>query len=185
MNNLKKNTSLNSENGLNGFQCSKDINRSGCNRGFTMIELCIVIAIICTLAAIAIPNYLGYKYKARVLVAISDIRMIEREIVNFTTENGGQLPNSLSDLTAIGSINDPWGNPYRYLRIDGAIKNKGKKDEEDKRRRNMSDNPVDTDYDLYSMGRDGLSKPQFKFKDSQDDVVRAYNGQYVGLVSEL
>jgi general secretion pathway protein G len=49
----------------------------------------------------------------------------------------------------------------------------------------MSDNPVNTDYDLYSLGKDGLSKPQFKFKDSFDDVVRAYEGRYVGLVSEL
>ena len=49
----------------------------------------------------------------------------------------------------------------------------------------MSDNPVNTDYDLYSLGADGQSKPQFKFKTSQDDIVRAYEGSYVGLVSEL
>ncbi len=117
------------------------------------------------------------------MVAVTDIRMIEKQISLYVFDNEGQLPNSLADLETIGVINDPWGNPYRYLRIDGGSKNKEEKD--DKRRRNMSDNPVNNDYDLYSMGKDGLSKPQFKFKDSQDDVVRAYDGKYVGLVSEL
>jgi len=168
------------ENSFNDFAYSKRITRNRWNRGFTLIEVCIVIAIIGTLSAIAIPNYLGYKNKAKIMVAVTDIRMIEKQIALFVFNNEGQLPNNLSDLTTIGTINDPWGNPYQYTRIDGgSVKGKAKL------RRNMSDNPVDTDYDLYSMGRDGLSKPEFKYKDSRDDIVRAYEGQYVGLVSEL
>jgi general secretion pathway protein G len=49
----------------------------------------------------------------------------------------------------------------------------------------MSDNPVNTDYDLFSMGKDGKYQKSFKDKTSRDDVVRAYEGRYVGLVSEL
>jgi prepilin-type N-terminal cleavage/methylation domain-containing protein len=41
-----KNPSLDCENSVNDFACSKGFNRNGCNRGYTFIEVCIVIAII-------------------------------------------------------------------------------------------------------------------------------------------
>ena len=44
--------------------------------GFTLIELMIVVAIIAILAAIAIPNYLNYRYKARTSEAKSNIGAI-------------------------------------------------------------------------------------------------------------
>jgi len=172
-----ENLSLDSENSLNDFEYLKRLNRNSWNQGFTLIELFIVIAIIGTLSAIALPNYLKYKNNARVVAAVADIRIIEKQISLFEIDNDGQLPNSLNDLTNISTVIDPWGNPYQYLNTNGG-KAKGI-------RRNMSDNPVNMDYDLYSFGKDGLSKPQFKFKESQDDVVRGYEGRYVGLVSEL
>ena len=175
MNDPMENPSLDFKNIVNDFACSKRFNRNGCNRGFTLIEVCIVIAIIGTLSAIAVPNYLKYKNNAEVVVAITDIRLIEKQIAIFLVDNP-QLPANFNIITNIPT-NDPWGNPYQYLIINGG-KPPGL-------RRNMSDNPVNTDYDLYSLGADGLSKPQFKFKTSRDDVVRGYNGSYVGLVSEL
>lgn len=177
MNDSAENLSLDCENSVNGFACFESLNRNGWSKGFTLFEIMIVIAIIGTLSAIALPNYLKYKNKARVAAAAADVRIIEKQISLYVFDNAGQLPNNLSDLPNIGTLNDPWGNPYQYLKIDGG-KPPGL-------RKNMSDNPVNTDYDLYSLGKDGLSKPQFKFKDSQDDVVRAYEGRYVGLVSEL
>ncbi len=44
--------------------------------------------------------------------------------------------------------------------------------------------PVNTDYDLYSMGKDGKSTSPFTAKASQDDIVRANNGGFLGLVSD-
>lgn len=172
-----ENPSVDCENNANDCAASKSLNRNRYNRGFTLIEVMIVIAIIGTLSAIALPNYLKYKNNARVAAASADVRIIEKQISLYVFDNNGQLPNNLSDLPNIGTLNDPWGNPYQYLIINGG--------NPPELRRNMSDNPVNTDYDLYSLGKDGVSKPQFKFKDSQDDIVRAYEGRYVGLVSEI
>ena len=182
MNDLMENTSLNRENSVNGLGCLKRLNGNGFNRGFTIIEIMIVIAIIGTLSAIALPNYLRYKNKARIAVAVTDIRMIEKQIALFVLDNDGQLPNSLNDLTTIGVVNDPWGNPYRYLRINGAVPIGPVMM---LARRNMMDAPVNQDYDLYSMGKDGATNRSFKIPVCKDDVVRAYEGRYVGLVSEL
>ena len=181
MNDLMENLFLVCENSVNSFACSKPFNRSGCNRGFTLIEIMIVIAIIGCLSAIALPNYLKYKNNARIAVAVTDIRMIEKQIALFVFDNAGQLPNSLNDLTTIGIVNDPWGNPYQYLRIGGMPAGVVMK----AARRNMINVPVNDDYDLYSMGKDGKTALSFKVPVAKDDIVRAYEGRYVGLVSEL
>ena len=175
-----KNLSLDCDNSVNDFVCSRRFIRNSCNKGFTLIEIMIVIAIIGTLSAIALPNYLKYKNNARITAAIADIRIIEKQIALFLIDNNGQYPDSLNDLPNNSIVNDPWGNPYQYLRIDGGAGNP-----QGVCRRNMSDNPVNTDYDLFSMGKDGEYKKSFKDKESRDDVVRAYEGRYVGLVSEL
>ncbi len=44
--------------------------------------------------------------------------------------------------------------------------------------------PLNSDYDLYSNGKDGDSKPPLNAKESHDDVVRANNGAYIGLASQ-
>lgn len=106
-----KNPSLDCGNSVNDFACSKRFNRNGCNRGFTLIELLIVIGIIGTLSAIAVPNYLKYKNNAEIVVAITDIRLIEKQISLFLVDNP-QLPNNLSIVPNIPT-NDPWRNPYR------------------------------------------------------------------------
>jgi len=138
----------------------------------------IVIAIIGTLSAIALPNYLKYRNNARIAVAVSDIRMIEKQIALFVFDNDGQLPNNLSVLPTIGFINDPWDRPYRYLRIKGGLPSAP-----GLARKDQMLVPVNSDYDLYSMGKDGVSQPAFTSAKSQDDIVRANDGAYVGLVS--
>jgi prepilin-type N-terminal cleavage/methylation domain-containing protein len=101
MNNPMEKLSADCENNVNGFPCSKYFNRSGCNRGFTLIEVMIVIAIIGCLSAIALPNYLKYKNNARVAAATADVRIIEKQISYYVFDNAGQLPNNLSVLPNI------------------------------------------------------------------------------------
>lgn len=43
--------------------------------------------------------------------------------------------------------------------------------------------PVNTDFDLYSKGKDGKSQSPFTAKASKDDIVRANNGGFFGLVA--
>jgi len=148
-----------------------------CHFGFTMIEIMVTIAIIGTLAAIAIPNYISYKNRALIAETIAEISRIEIAITDYWAENGA-LPDSLNDV-GLGNLKDPWGNPYQYLRIEGGgLKGKGKL------RKNRSLVPVNSDYDLYSKGKDGKSQTPFTAKASQDDIVRANDGAFLGLVSD-
>jgi general secretion pathway protein G len=144
--------------------------------GFTLIELMIVIAIIGTLASIAMPYYAGYTERAKIAAAISDIRMLEQKITTYINETG-DYPDSLADI-GLDEYLDPWGNPYQYLKIGDDAKAKGMQ------RKDHSMVPVNTDYDLYSLGKDGKSHPPFTAQASQDDVVRTNDGGYVGLVSD-
>jgi general secretion pathway protein G len=89
-------------------------------------------------------------------------------------------PDSLADV-GYDNLRDPWGNPYKYLKIidnaDPGVNGK--------RRKDHSLVPVNSDYDLYSMGPDGDSKAPFTARASRDDIVRASNGAFIGPVSEF
>jgi general secretion pathway protein G len=146
--------------------------------GFTLIELIIVIAIIGTLAAIAVPAYYAYIEKARIAKAIADIRVIEKEIIAFEGVQGdgtNNLPDSLADIGR-DSYPDPWGNPYQYANHDNIPPGA--------RRKYRSTVPLNTDFDLYSMGPDGATAAPITAPAGYDDIIRAGDGEYVGPASE-
>jgi general secretion pathway protein G len=155
------------------------MHRRGSSRlsGFQLVELLIGIAIISVVAAIAYPSYTQHVDKARNATAISAISQIDQSIERFYVRNG-RLPDTLAQAGA-GARLDPWDNPYRYLRIAGSgLRGKGSL------RKDKALNPVNTDYDLYSMGKDGATQLPFTAPVSFDDIVRCNNGRYVGLAGD-
>ncbi len=147
----------------------------GSRKAFTLIELLLVVAIVGTLLSVGVPIFSNTIYKARVNQAISKVALMGQKIDDFLVDNG-RLP---VDLAEIGNSNatDPWGNPYEYLPMLGMDKT----EIEGKWRKDRFLIPLNTDFDLYSMGKDGLSVAPLTAEASWDDVVRANNGGYVGL----
>ncbi len=145
-------------------------------RSFTVLELLIVIAILGLLASIIIPNVLETLGKAKRTRVIGDMRTLEKEIYSFWIATDA-LPDDLSELSFDPPL-DPWGRPYEYLRILGGSEPRGKW------RKDRFLVPLNSDFDLYSRGPDGLSRPPLTARHSRDDIVRAGNGAYIGVASE-
>jgi general secretion pathway protein G len=144
--------------------------------GFTLIELLIVVAVIATLATIAIPLYLGMTESSRRAKAVADITILSAEIDMFQFTNG-RLPVNLAEMGR-AALKDPWDHPYEYLDIVAAGPGNGQV------RKDHSLVPLNSTYDLYSKGKDGASQSPLTAPASQDDIIRANDGGYIGPASD-
>lgn len=144
------------------------------SQAFGLIELLVVLVIAGLLLTLAVPAYNGYTERARVANAIGDIGSISLQIERFRLQNDDQLPIALNELP-YDVTNDPWGRPYVYLNIPAAGPGKGGL------RKDGKLNPLNTDFDLFSVGKDGESASPLSAKKSKDDIVRANNGAFIGL----
>lgn len=142
--------------------------------GFSYLELMIVIVLVSLLAAVALPMYTRHIDGAKVAKAIGDIGSLSLEIERFRLRNRDRVPMALGEL-GVPVPDDPWGRPYVFLNIIdgnpaiGFVRKDGKL------------NPLNSDYDLYSLGKDGESQGPLNAEASRDDIVRANNGAYIGL----
>ncbi len=139
-----------------------------------LIDLMLAVIIASLLMAVAVPAYDQFIDRARVARAIGDIGSISIAIERFGIKNNGRLPNSLDELLMDVPF-DPWGAPYQYLNIVAAGPGKGAF------RKDGKLNPLNSDFDLFSVGADGESMGPLSAAKSRDDIVRANNGAFIGL----
>jgi general secretion pathway protein G len=92
-------------------------------RGLTLIELVLVIALVAILASLAASGWGGYQNRIKTKTAVEEITAISMVIDQYYADNNA-FP---ADLAAIGrgGLRDPWGNAYAYLDLTSA-KGKGK-----------------------------------------------------------
>jgi general secretion pathway protein G len=144
--------------------------------GFTLPEIMIAVAIVAVLVAVAIPSFEKQRQRTLTVQAVADIGLISVAINNYRVENMN-MPASLASV-GYGNRMDPWGRPYQYYDIASAKGN-------GKARKDKKLAPLNSDFDLYSMGKDGDSQGPLSAKASRDDVVRARDGKFVGLAEDF
>ena len=144
------------------------------SKAFTLIEVLIGIAILAVLASIVIPIYTQYKVKLDTAIAVTDIINIQVAIESYEQAND-VYPSSLTDVN-MNLLLDPWGTPYEYLNLDGVPIGQMRKDQ--------ALVPINSDYDLYSKGPDGLSVKPLTAADSRDDIVRGNDGSFIGVAED-
>ncbi|MCB9870240.1 MAG: prepilin-type N-terminal cleavage/methylation domain-containing protein [Planctomycetes bacterium] len=218
-------------------------------RGFTLLEMMISVAILAVLAAIGVPYYRASVDRARVTRAKEELRIIAEAIDVFRTRDSDvKLPVTLEEV-GYGNKLDPWGSPYMYLNFEAGTgngmqyalendlidpaaaaggggppgggppgggappvapsaaeiasaktlgfkvpqgdavgwwrnfrafqANRSSASQKTKRKDKFLF-PINTDYDLFSLGPNGKSQPELTGKLSLDDVIRANNGAFYG-----
>jgi general secretion pathway protein G len=147
-------------------------------KGFTLLEALIVTAILGTFITLMVPAFNSLMLKGRNNQAVSDIVSISQKIEDFFLEHG-YYPETLSEV-GVTDLTDPWGNPYEYLPIFG----KKTSEVSGKWRKDRFLIPLNSDFDLYSMGADEATMKPLTPPVSWDDIVRANNGEYIGLGSK-
>lgn len=143
--------------------------------GLQLIELIIGIAVLGILLSIAMPMFNSMQKKSDDVKAAKYLNTIAITVDNYYLENG-KYPDSLADIK-MDHLRDPWGNPYQYLKIEGC-------ECKEMVRKDKSLHPLNTDYDLYSMGEDGITNIPLTAKASRDDIIRANNGKFVGIAED-
>jgi len=96
-------------------------------RGFTLVELLLVLVILALIAGLVLPGIIGKAESAKAKAASSQISRISMSVESFYLDTGN-TPSSLEELVNAPSgvtgwngpyiknslLKDPWGQPYKY-----------------------------------------------------------------------
>ena len=150
--------------------------RAGCKeqRGFSLIELFITIGIVAIGMTIALSAYKNFSDRADNSDAVADITVASIDVERFFTLNG-EYPDSLAEVGFVKK--DPWGNDYQYW-------NHGKSTGNGMLRKDKGTVPINSDFDLYSMGEDGNTSTPLTSATGRDDIVRGSNGDFIGAAAD-
>jgi len=144
------------------------------NGGFTLIELMVTVGLVALLAGIAVPSYQQWRVKALSRQAGQEIAVMATAIKQYQVDNR-DYPADLAAVGLSGKL-DPWGHGYVYLPAPANGHGGQRKDKHL--------NPINTDFDLFSMGPDGDYRDQLDNARSVDDIVRANNGGFIGIAAD-
>lgn len=157
----------------NGRDCTLQLRiagfSTGNSAGFSFVELIVVVVILGLLMAVAIPTWSHLVTRSKVSRCQADLRTLEKEITAYLIEKG-TLPPSLNAIGR-GDIRDPWLHPYQYVNIVAS----------GTAYVDFLGTDLNTDFDLYSLGQDGISTQSLADAVSENDIVRAGDGGFIGL----
>ncbi len=148
------------------------------NKGFTLVELILVVVVIGILATVSIPAYNTYVNSAKTNRAMGEIRVLNSEIMAYSSENGGALPVSLDAINRAGLL-DPWRRPYVYYNFAATAPPLPAAQAPLKDIINLDQ--LNSDFDLYSLGPNNTTAVIGGIAATDDDIVRFNDGTYVDL----
>ena len=136
-----------------------DIKDNSKQKGFTLLEIMVVIVILGILASMVVPNLMGSKDKADRQKVVTDVIALENALEMYKLDNGS-YPSTEQGLEAL--VEEPSGSPEpRNYREDGYIKR-------------LPQDPWGNDYVLNSPGEHGkidiLSVGQDGEEGTDDDI---------------
>ena len=153
--------------------------------GFTIFEVLITLIIASILGTLSVwafgssapdcsnPNAKQNPLmRAKIAQVSGDLGEIHMALSRFELSYD-RYPNTLAEA-GVGDLLDPWGNPYQYLVVLGRT-------DVGPVRKDHNLKPVNTGYDIYSMGPDGGTASPFTSTLGKDDVVMANDGDFFGL----
>jgi general secretion pathway protein G len=146
------------------------------NKGFTLVEIILVVVIIGILATISIPAFNDYVNSAKTSRAMGEIRTLSTELSSYSSENGGVNPTSLAVINRAGLL-DPWKRPYVYYNFVAAAPDAPAMAEPLKDP--IGSDSLNKDYDLYSLGPNGVTAVIGDDPAALDDIVRFNDGVHV------
>ena len=148
-------------------------------RGMTFLEVSVAAAGVMTMFAIAVPSLEVAREDMRVHEAVTDITVIQFAVTKYELRYG-TIPADTAALNLAEDVaTDPWGHPYVYLNY--ATPDPADADP----RKDQFLKPINTAYDVYRTGPDGLTHRNLSNTRARDDIVRAVDGGYIGVAEDF